>query len=372
MADKRYKGTVAMIKRAAVITMVFALCCVALLAGCMSQSESSASEDAVYTDPLTGVEAQPTGKRPVGVVISNSNDVASQYGIASASVVIEALTEETEPTTLCLVYPSVDDVPQVGPVAGGKDIYWQLLSGQQILPVQYGGNAYNANYLDYYKISPVDVLEAGTKVFFCDDSWSNTPVWYTNGTLISGILGELNISSTLSQTKTAIVSTADDGETNISVPALLPFSANAHRPAFNCDDAASVKISFGTQSSTGFEYDAVNEAYKMLKNDGSKQIDAATGKCPAFKNLLLLYSASKLRDDDKTLDYDLSMGGGVWFCEGKMWNITWAQGSDTTLVFYDADGKQLSIEPGHSYIALVSSTTGQELAVSNSNGEAVY
>ena len=51
---------------------------------------------------------------------------------------------------------------------------------------------------------------------------------------------------------------------------------------------------------------------------------------------------------------------------GRLWHITWTQGTDSTFVFYDADGRPLSICAGRSYIAMVSSVTGQELTVLDS------
>ena len=51
--------------------------------------------------------------------------------------------------------------------------------------------------------------------------------------------------------------------------------------------------------------------------------------------------------------------------------ITWTQGRDNTLLLYDADGRTMNIEAGTSYIALVTSLTGQELTVTNSSGEAI-
>ena len=49
--------------------------------------------------------------------------------------------------------------------------------------------------------------------------------------------------------------------------------------------------------------------------------------------------------------------------------ITWTQGTDTTFQFYDADGELLTLNAGRSYLALVSSVTGQELTVTSSAGE---
>ena len=121
----------------------------------------------------------------------------------------------------------------------------------------------------------------------------------------------------------------------------------------------------------GEELNDALAAYGMLHADGTPQLDANTGTQAVFDNLLILYSGSSLRDDGRTLDYDLSMGGGVWLNGGHLWTLTWTQGSDSTFAFYDADGRPFNLLAGRSYLALVSSLTGQELTVTNSAGEAL-
>ena len=106
----------------------------------------------------------------------------------------------------------------------------------------------------------------------------------------------------------------------------------------------------------------------MLHNDGTPQLDANTGIQAAFDNLLVLYSASTPRDDGRTLDYDLTMGGGLWLNGGHLWHITWTQGTGSTFAFYDADGRPLRILSGRSYIAWLSSLTGEEVTVQDSAG----
>ena len=113
--------------------------------------------------------------------------------------------------------------------------------------------------------------------------------------------------------------------------------------------------------------------YTVVGNlaDGTPQLDANTGTQAVFDNLLILYSGSSLRDDGRTLDYDLSMGGGVWLNGGHLWQVTWTQGTQSTLALYDSNGKPLNLPAGRSYIALLSSLTGQELLVQSSTGEAL-
>ena len=348
-----------------------AVLCTALLCGC-ALSGPTAPDSAAPTDPLTGQELQYPGERTAAVVIDNAASSTTQWGIGSASVVLEALTESGQPTSLCLAYPSVSAMPTVGPVTLGQDLYWRLLVGQQVLPVQRGGGQFDQNYLDYYSLRAVDALEVGTNAFSCETNWQNVPLWHTSGAALSGVLGSLNISPALTESRvTDTSSSSSDSEsgTLLSVPNLLPMQENGKLPDADASDAMSVRVQFDAQNATGFTYDADSKTYRMLHADGTPQLDANNGQQADFDNLLILFSASTLRDDGVTLDYDLTMGGGVWLNEGHLWNITWTQGSETTFSLYDSNGRPLTLTAGRSYLALVSSLTGQELTVQNSTGE---
>ena len=288
----------------------------ALLTGCALSPSSQPAESP--TDPLTGQELVWPGQRPVAITIDNAAASTTQWGLSTASLVLEALTAQQQSTRLCLVYPAVGAVPQVGPVSAGQDLYWRLLVGQQVLPVQRGGGQFDQNYLDYYSLRAVDALEVGTNAFSCETNWQNVPLWHTSGAALSGVLGSLNISPALTESRvTDTSSSSSDSEsgTLLSVPNLLPMQENGKLPDADASDA------------------------------------------------------STLRDDGVTLDYDLTMGGGVWLNEGHLWNITWTQGSETTFFLYDSNGRPLTLTAGRSYLALVSSLTGQELTVQNSTGE---
>lgn len=346
-----------------------ALLCAVVLAGCAGASASRAETAAA--DPLTGQEAVWPGQRPAAVTIENATGNTTQWGISTASVVLEALTGSSD-TSLCLVYPSVSAMPRVGPVTAGQDLYWRLLVAQQVLPIQLGGGKFDRNYLDYYSIRAVDALEAGRNAFSCADTWSNLPLWYTDGSAVSAVLESLGISPLLSDPAAEQPDAASESESEPetpTVPPLLPQSESAKQVPADAEDAASVQVRFDERNGTGFTYDAESGTYRMLRANGTPQTDANNDTQAAFDNLLILFSASSLRDDGQTLDYDLTMGGGVWLNGGKLWNITWTQGTDATFAFYDSDGEPLTILPGRSYIALVSSLTGQELAVTDSAGE---
>ncbi len=343
-----------------------AVLCAVLLAGCMPGGP--AADSTASADPLTGQEQQYPGQRPAAVVIDNAPGSTTQWGIGSASVVLEALTESGSSTELCLVYPALSAMPVVGPVTRGQDLYWRLLSGQQVLPIQCGSSAYAKRYLEYYNLRAVDAQEVGRNAFVSTGyGWNSTPLWRTSGKAVASVLDSLSISTAVNQN----TASGSESETAGVLPALLPQRDTGHLPDANAADAVKVTVNFQSGGATGFVYDDALAAYGMLHADGTPQLDANTGTQAAFDNLLILYSGSSLRDDGRTLDYDLSMGGGVWLNGGHLWQVTWTQGVESTLALYDSNGKPLELPAGRSYIALLSSLTGQELLVQNSTGEAL-
>ena len=320
-----------------------AVLCAVLLGSCGGTAAAPA-ESTAPADPLTGQQLLYPEQRAAAVVIENTTGSTTQWGIGALSA-----------------------MPVVGPVTRGQDLYWRLLSGQQVLPIQCGSSAYAKRYLEYYNLRAVDAQEVGCNAFVSTGySWNSTPLWRTSGKAVSSVLDSLSISAAVNQN-----AAGSESETAGVLPALLPQRDTGHLPDANAADAVNVTVNFQSGGATGFVYDDALAAYGMLHADGTPQLDANTGTQAAFDNLLILYSGSSLRDDGRTLDYDLSMGGGVWLNGGHLWQITWTQGTQSTLALYDSNGKPLELPAGRSYIALLSSLTGQELLVQNSTGEAL-
>ena len=174
-----------------------AVLCAVLLAGCMPGGP--AADSTASADPLTGQEQQYPGQRPAAVVIDNAPGSTTQWGIGSASVVLEAAARADTAPSLCLVYPSVSAMPTVGPVTLGQDLFWRLLSGQQVLPIQRGCDLYTRNFLDYWNLRAVDALETGRNAFTTGNTDWASPLWCTNGQSVAKVLGSLSLSSALSE-----------------------------------------------------------------------------------------------------------------------------------------------------------------------------
>ena len=350
-----------------------ALCFAALtLTGCTLFGQpvgTAADPDAAALDPLTGEAARWPGQRPAAVFIDNSPDAARQWGIGEASVVFEALTEGDTSTSLCLVYPALEAVPQTGPVAQARDLYLQLLSCQQVIPIQRGASIYAANFQDLYDTSPLDALAVGLKGFTYEGVWGQPDQisWTTSGADLLPLVDSAGVSlaARASSDSLAESSGADSRQEDpVNLPPLLPFGETANGKT----GVSSAELVFSASSSTGFTYNADTSQYLMSRSDGSPQNDANTGTQAAFDNVLILYSAPSLRDDGYSWGYDLTMGAGVYLSGGSVWSILWMPGTDSTLAIYNSDGTALNIQPGTSYIALMGSVASQEVVLRDSHG----
>ena len=216
-----------------------AVLCAVLLGSCGSTAAAPA-ESTAPADPLTGQQLLYPEQRAAAVVIENTTDSTTQWGIGSASVVLEAMTESGSSTELCLVYPALSAMPVVGPVTRGQDLYWRLLSGQQVLPIQCGSSAYAKRYLEYYNLRAVDAQEVGRNAFVSTGySWDNTPLWRTSGKAVASVLDSLSISAAVNQS-----ASGSESETAGVLPTLLPQRDTGHLPDANAADAVKATVNF--------------------------------------------------------------------------------------------------------------------------------
>ena len=119
-----------------------ALLATLLLGGCSGQQAAATPEQAATPspaataeptpvpapagNPLTGLDdADYTGKRPVAVMLRTLDGAQPQWGIASADVLIEGVTEGNTAGLMAL-FADVDRISKVGPVGPGRQSRWLL------------------------------------------------------------------------------------------------------------------------------------------------------------------------------------------------------------------------------------------------------
>lgn len=355
-----------------ILAILLCLSMLLSLSACGNQAQSTAaSESAEEVDvsatdepeptptpysknPLTGLDTDRPGFRPVAIMIQNSGAALPQWGISDVDLLIEGLTQ-AKTSSLMAVYASVNDLEKVGPVAPLNDLMLQLVLPLNAIPVHNGINIYASNLLNLLSYQDLDGTYIGTISFDYDRDrkaagYNDEFCWYTNTGLITNGL--------------ATYGTPDRGE----LTPLFRFDENAH-PKKSADTAQSIAITYSQNNTTCFWFDSDSRKYIMSRDQDGPVIDSNNGNGVAMDNLLLLFADAGVKDDGFTRDYDLSSGVGLLLSWGGWQEILWQKGGATgALILYDTEGKELSVNTGRTYIGIYGDFSGQALKVYDAEG----
>lgn len=324
-----------------------------------AEAESSAAEstaeptEAPSTEPanvnlLTGLPTLTDGaigKRPVAVMVNNVDAALPQYGISAADLIFE-LPVEYDLTRLMAVYGDYTQVPDVCSVRSCRYYYPILAVGFDAIYVNWGMNESVARpTVNSMDIDQYDGDEYGLGDCFGRDkaryesgyAWEHTGVFH--GPNFPSVLEKDKVRTDLKEDKTGTA---------------FNFVEMDKNDAPNGEDAQKVRVDFGANYSV-FTYDEENHEY--LKNfKDSPHMDGISKEQLKFENVIVLETEIKPYPGDEVIKYVDWEGGenakGYYISEGKMVPITWSKaGMYDPLKFFDANGNELQLNRGKSYIA---------------------
>lgn len=324
-----------------------------------AEAESSAAEstaeptEAPSTEPenvnlLTGLPTLTDGaigKRPVAVMVNNVDAALPQYGISAADLIFE-LPVEYDLTRLMAVYGDYTQIPEVCSIRSCRYYYPILAVGFDAIYVNWGMNESVARpTVNSMDIDQYDGDEYGLGDCFGRDkaryesgyAWEHTGVFH--GPNFPSVLEKDKVRTDLKEDKTGTAFNFVEMDKN-SAP--------------NGEDAQKVRVDFGANYSV-FTYDEENHEY--LKNfKDSPHMDGISKEQLKFENVIVLETEIKPYPGDEVIKYVDWEGGknakGYYISEGKMVPITWSKaGMYDPLKFFDANGNELQLNRGKSYIA---------------------
>ena len=125
---------------------------------------------------------------------------------------------------------------------------------------------------------------------------------------------------------------------------------------YSGNDATKVTAVFSSYKTGTYTYDKTNGLYRIGQY-GTSHSDALYGTQLAFKNVFILRMNSYVIKGDTAgrLRFDsVGSGSGKYFVNGTATDITWERSSKSSpFKFYTADGLELAVVPGDSYVAIV-------------------
>ncbi|MBR6209405.1 MAG: DUF3048 domain-containing protein [Oscillospiraceae bacterium] len=302
-------------------------------------------------NPLTGEPADEdcSRLRPVAVMVENNHaaGMIAQAGISRADILIEFQTEQI--TRNMALFMNIGDVPAIYPVRSARSYFASAAMAFDAIFVHAGrsdNGVENSSSVLQYFTDHDDIDLRDSDYIYRMEVW---PHIGEHGLATSGQL--LTDAFTALGTRREHKSDAFDNG--------LRFSENA--VPTDGEPAGSIRIVFPGSKTMDLRYDAQRKGYTGYQWD-APYVDDNNGEAVVFQNVLVIAAPTKVGADEyyssviTTTDVN---GEGYFFNGGYAEKITWSRGSlDTPFRFFGADGAELALGVGHSYIAFVSPDIG--------------
>ena len=309
-----------------------------------NSSELSSSEappvDPDIINPLTGLYNYNKDikiKRPIAIMISNSDLALPQCGIENADVIFETLAEGGI-SRLMGIYSDVDKIPDIGPIRSARQYYVSIARGFDAVFMHWGGSVYANDNLRLGGISNVDANQyEGTYYWRDPDRRKNNGYehsGFTNGEKIKEAISGLNFDTTPKEKY------YETFKFNPPDSPVIPSGGTCKQ----------LLVPYSQYSDGVFDYDETTKLYKKTQN-GIPQIDGTTKKQAEVTNLLVLFAPVKSMPSSSYIDVDLTGGSGIYVSNGSYEEITWEKGDmNNPFKFKAKNGDDLVINAGRSWI----------------------
>lgn len=312
--------------------------------------------DGTIRSSLTGkeVSAEVKNTRPVAVMINNIQAAIPQTGIAQADIMYECMVEGTI-TRLMALYEDYSGLKKIGPVRSARTYYVYLANEWMAIYGHFGQCNFANPYLDHGITDNLNgVKGSGVGVFYRTTDRKAPHNAYTStegldyGIDKQGYLRtidqqlkrlEPNFADTFGTEYKEHFRFAGDDETITNEGG---FAANYVYPGFRYSDSE-------------FTYNEEDGLYYHYQY-GKKHIDTIGNTHLAYDNIILQFADKNNIMDTPYLDYHLygEEGTGYYITKGKAVPITWSKPVEWAPTIYtDADGNQLKINQGKTWISLV-------------------
>ena len=311
------------------------------------KTEEATTENNNVINPLTGektLSPAAVGKRPMAVVVQNSEACRPQWGMCSPDIIIEGLAEGGV-TRMLWLYSDVNEIPKVGSIRSARMDFLEMAEGFDAIFVHCGQSqtaaaAINARHIDtinggvwlgkYLKRDEQRLREV-----------SSEHTVYTTGKMLGKCLSEQNYRTEKKK-----------GYDNI-----LSFNTEGNPERYDGGLCSSLRISYSGGYTYTFEYrESDGKYYNNIGFKTTKPFVEYGGKQESFENVIILYIPSyKVINEKGSVDMDLSGGTGLIVSNGTYEEILWKKGNtpSNTLKLYKKNGDELKLNAGQSYLGLL-------------------
>lgn len=346
------------LKKLSIFALTTALT-VSCLAGCGKKKEEDTEQATITTEAAAtmsdaDIEFAPTkegyvinefsgewideslsNQRPLCIMINNIVDAMPQSGISQADITYEMLVEGGITRYMC-VFKDYSNLEKLGPVRSARHYYVQMANMLGGIYAHVGWSVYAESWIKDTGLNNLNGLYDST-TFYRDESRVVPHNCYTNSEkLKEGIAA-------------AGYSTEYLGEKSKA------FAFNVEDTALGSGQTANkVTTAYNDSSTRWYEYNADEKLYYRFQY-GTEQIDDQTNEQLRYKNLIVMFvQYTDLGDGLQNIDWDKT-GTGYYITDGEYEAISWRK-DNGVVKYYTADGKQLKMNPGKTFVTVFDET----------------
>ena len=371
------KGSYYMKKKTLVLFLAAAMAC-SVLTGCGNSSEETApavtdvsegqteeepeeeaaapaeeAPEGMYKSELTGewIDESLQSQRPVAIMVDNEKTALLHYGMTQADIVYEMMnsTANGEITRFMAIVKDWGSITQFGSIRSVRPTNFMIAPEYNAVLVHDGGPF----YIDAYLSNPwVENFSGG---FSRVDN--GKPREFTEYVMTGDLEDRFE--------STGVSTEYDDyypGPHWQFASESSPVDLGAASDSIDC---TLVDLPFPHNESQ-LDYDEASGLY-LYSEYGMKHTDPANGDAQlSFTNVILQCAEHHQYDDNGYMQFNIlnESGEGYYITGGKAIPVTWSKGADTDPTkFYDADGNEIALNVGKTYVGLVSQSRWDELVL---------
>lgn len=311
------------------------------------------NHDNMYRSELTNewIDNELKSQRPIAVMVDNELTALDHYGLTQADIVYEMMnsTANDEITRLMAIVKDWGSITRFGSIRSARPTNFMIAPEYNAVLVHDGGPFYINDYL----AKPwVDNLSSGFARINNGKAYEFTE-YVTTGEIASRM-------------KSAGYSTEYNsyyqGQHWQFADETAPIDLSA---VYNATDCTLVDLPFPHNSSE-LEYDADSNTYLYSEYKRAHIDPENDNKQLSFTNVILQRADITELDANGYMQFHVmnQNGSGYYITGGKAIPVTWEkkEAVDPTK-FYDANGEEITLNTGKTYIALISSSRWNELVL---------
>lgn len=291
---------------------------------------------------LTGewVDEEIAKQRPYAVMLNNIDVANPQSGVGDADILYEAIVEGGI-TRLMGLYGNIDSTSKtaerLGSVRSARHYYVSFADEYDAIYVHYGQTSYAVKKINKLGIDTINGMTGiGEQAFYRDNS----------------IKMPHNAFAKLDGLKKAVEKGKYRTTYNEGYEGHFKFYDVDTTPSG--EPAKKIELKYSKVIAPVLQYDESTKEYLRFQYNDA-HIDYNTKEQLRFKNVIVQFVKEWNIDSNgyQTMELDDASGEGYYITNGVLTKITWKKNESTKFMrYYDAEGKELTINPGKTMISI--------------------